>query len=182
MTTILGYVDDKTKDVYMAADSQSSLNNRTAYGFKKIRRCGPDGNQFLLGIAGEAALNSRAVKAVSMIQPIGDLQSFADHVAVTITHQAMDDHITCDDRMNGYCLLGYNGNLWTISHMIAYRHEEDMAAIGSGSDYALGALVSLRSALVNDVTYAMFDAVDIACRFDINSGGEIVIEKLEAVK
>ncbi len=144
MTTIV------FRDRVMACDSQHTYDDTKFYGVKKIEA----GINSLIGIAGASRFANcvfdwwRAVEVdeftdVANWHRMGSL--IAEDVVMLVAHQTQ-----------GLFRLDYTGR--------ASRIHSDYAALGTGAGFALGAM-SMRATAVQ--------AIDIAMKFDLYTGGEI---------
>lgn len=70
-----------------------------------------------------------------------------------------------DDNADFHCLLVKSDGVYSLANLLVEMPiMESFAAVGSGQDFALAALHLGKSAK---------EAVEVACRFDVSTGGEI---------
>ena len=69
-------------------------------------------------------------------------------------------------------LVAGRGGLFKVSSDLGVTGFEQYAAIGSGSEYALGAIEALWNHLDDDDALIR-EAVKVACRLDVHCGGQI---------
>ena len=79
-----------------------------------------------------------------------------------------DDPDTADDWPKGSALIVIDGRIFTTDSIFAVTEHEEVVGIGSGSDYALGALAAGKS---------VEKAMEIAAQLDPGTGGTLYIEK-----
>ena len=75
-------------------------------------------------------------------------------------------------------LFANRAGIFKVSSDLGVTPFQQYYAIGSGSEYALGAIYNLYDALPDPVEIAKF-AVHTACQFDVHCGGEIDILEVE---
>lgn len=136
--------------IAMAGDSRNNVHDRPIIGAAaKVRhRMTSDGkDQMLFGVSGDGALMVLVRDRLHVDEapkPDADPHPWADAVAIALTELALEASIRDQDgRLDGSALLGWNGRLWTLTHMQAIPHPNGVAAIGSGSDYAIGVMSAL---------------------------------------
>jgi ATP-dependent protease HslVU (ClpYQ) peptidase subunit len=185
MTVIVGIVAQDR--VVMAADSIAVGNDGRRYeGIRKIRRfpVGREGDA-LIGVAGLHALGMLIERKLHL--PVGpdptddaDCDAWAYGIAEAILDLASEAKLLDDEGgLDGSALLAYAGRLWHVGHLFADRMP-DFAAVGCGSQYALGALHALDRApddRLGDAEGAVREAVAAALRFDTGCGGGIQVEE-----
>ena len=167
MTTIIGV--QHQWGVEMAADSQITWGDRpmNAFGVNKII----NRNGYLIGAAGESRITDFICYEWKPLKPpqSGDMYVF---VASRLTPQLRKALTDANIEFKGAeftILLAVKGQLFIISSdLTVVRDEDGLYGIGTGGDYALGALHA--GATVEQ-------AVMIAMRLDINTGGVVQIEK-----
>lgn len=170
MTVIAGLIDPRG-GAWLAADSASSGSDGRLWTVSKIVRRPVGDSAALLGSAGDHRLTG-ILRTICF--PEGgpnpssdeDCDAWAQAVADAITEQALDARppVTDDQGLlDGYALLGHAGRLWVLFTSCAERVEQ-YAAIGSGGDYALGALDALHVATSIDPQRALRIACQSACR------------------
>lgn len=183
MTTVAALIHEG--NVYMAADSRSNVYDRPIDGVRKILRVPAGDGEILLGVCGDGALAGVLPTALKVEAPPEtgvDAQPWANSVARAITEATLEARITNEaGRMDGSLILGAAGRLWTVSHMQAIPHLDNVAALGSGEGPAIGAMDALLPAGGNPVEI-LVHAVRIAIHRDRNSGGAVWLEVLHATK
>lgn len=135
----------------MAADDMMTRGNEPVYGAHKIFRT----NHFLVGMSGsfsnmEPFKNLLKIHESPDFNPVDlwvgweDLPSFGD----------------------GFCAIIVNrrGTIWSSIDAPPVLVPTDFDAIGSGACYAMGAM---------GAGYSAMEAVDVAMRFDTNTGGVV---------
>lgn len=146
MTVIVGLVAEGV--AWLGADSCGvDDNGRRRPGGKLLRLPVGDGCA-LLAHAGEGALKLVVRHGLTTEAPedAGSLDGWAQALAVASAELALDHKppITDGDGgVAGHSLLAYSGRLWHLAQGCAESAAGPVAAIGSGSDYALGALTVL---------------------------------------
>lgn len=173
MTTVAGIA--RNGCVAIAADRTNNVYDRPIIcGATKVRRKQTgDGHTVLVAVTGDGALMALVRDALhieAVPAPQADTQQWADAVAQAITELALERSIRNDDgRMDGTVMLGWNGTLWSLTHMQAIPHPDGIAGLGSGSDYAVGAMTAINSFIPDDdldLHTVAYRAVQIACRYD----------------
>lgn len=180
MTTIAAIARDG--DVHMAADSMANIWDRPVIGGvpKLIRRPAQGGGEVLFGCSGDAAISALiryGLHLDAVPGPADDPQPFADTVAQAVTELARDTGLLENGRMSATVLMGWHGQLWTLTHGIAVRHPDGIAAVGSGEGPAMGAMYALLSPTV-DPARTVVAAARIAITLDRHSDGPVVVAEL----
>lgn len=185
--------------VVMAADTVSQYQGTLVQGAHKIRRLQAGDTEVLLSGSGNGAivqLAERLLKIEATPGPQADEQNWDDWAAVVasaiseilaeirppVTTSTSESQTFID----GAYLLGTAGRLWYLFTHQALRVIDGIAALGSGSDLALGVLSSVEAVEESQVPGSATSdrptpealasaAVRVACRFDphcaIGSGG-----------
>jgi ATP-dependent protease HslVU (ClpYQ) peptidase subunit len=177
MTTIVG-VQHKTGCV-MAADSQTTWGERpfNSFGVDKI----VEKNGYLIAVAGDgraADILSHAWKPPK-VNVSGDLYGFMVSKVIPSMRKALFDNGWKDssdtkDDSGIDAIIAIKGQLFSIaSDFTVLRDENGFYGAGSGGNYAVGAL---------EAGVDIETAVQIAIRYDINSGGVVQIVKQSARK
>jgi ATP-dependent protease HslVU (ClpYQ) peptidase subunit len=189
MTAAIAYGDGQ--NVWMAADSMTNIYTRPVLSAKKIARLavtqtgGLDLDPFaLISTAGDGGLMQLIRKWTPPEFATGsDVDAWAQTVAEAITMMAIANGMTEGGRMGASCLLGFQGRVWTISHMYAVSHPDNISAIGSGEGPAIGALDAQLERSKQDHgawSYSpenmLIRAMKIAINRDQHVAGEIQIE------
>lgn len=180
MTTVAAIARRGT--VHMASDSMANIWDRPIIsGVPKIHRHpAAGGGAVLLGCSGDAGLGTLIRSGLKLdAAPAGDDdgQGFADAVALAVTELARDAGLLENGRMSATALLGWHGHLWTISHAVAVRHLDGIAAIGSGEGPAMGAMHALLDTSLTDEQIVRA-AVRVGITLDKHSDSPIVYEAL----
>lgn len=191
MSTIVGYADGET--VWMGSDSQVTQGNVIvrAGSSDKVRRIG----EFLVGIAGDCAL-------VNFIDCHHHLFTQFEKVEIEDTTPAglrdaiagifLPSYRSALDAdglyRNGYCqaqgnqdttgtlLLGWRGNLFLIGNFIDCVLVDQFEAIGSGAEFATGAMDVLNRYCPKIEPYKKVElAIECAARYDIYTCGPIIV-------
>ena len=189
MTTVLALA--RGGRVVMAADTLTNVYERPIPdGARKIarlpiRRTTPyDGRppELLIGTAGAGGLLATVRRLEPPLPPTdGDLQAWADEIARAVTTAAVDAGLTDEGRMDGTLLLGWAGQLWTLTHYMAIPHADGVAALGSGEGPAIGALDVLLEAYPTQAPGELLTrALRVAAARDRHTGGSVQLELLEA--
>lgn len=181
MTTIVAVVREGV--TVMAADTTGTDGCGRRYpDIGKIARkpVGRDGDA-LIGAAGRAAL--LPLVRFDLNLPIGpdpadedDCNLWAQRVAEALTALMVDmkPALTDDDgNVDGGGLLAYAGRLWILQENWAYRATRGWAAIGSGDDFATGALELLQEVGAEEAATV---AVSVACRHDAATAPPIEVQ------
>lgn len=146
MTCIVGLVDRKT--VYIGADSASVAGwTRRTTRLPKVFRRGP----FLIGYTtsfrmGQLLEHSLAVPAQGNERD--DMRYmvtvFAEHVRALLKERGVSK-IEANAESGGQFLVGYRSRLYSVQTDFQVNEMSDgFDAVGSGAEYALGALSALR--------------------------------------
>ncbi|MFL6138815.1 MAG: hypothetical protein ACJ74O_13580 [Frankiaceae bacterium] len=190
MTCIAALVLPDRAGVVMAADSASTFDGQlVSDDTPKIlrKKVGRTGGELLIGIAGRHSLAQIIAHDLTISDSPdpddeADCNAWAFRIAVAVTDLAVDARpplTTHDGSVDGRGLLAHGGRLWVIGELIAMPVRA-YAAIGSGGNYALGALHVLddRGLLLTNPTRALGEAVAAAIRYDTGCSGHIVMEAL----
>lgn len=167
MTTIIGV--QRQWGVLMAADSQVNWGDRptTSFGVEKIT----SRNGYLIAAAGDGRVADMVCYEWKppKITGSGDMHKFVVTKVVPSLRKFLNDGNADYKNAEFEILIALRGQLYAIaSDLSVIRDEEGFYGIGTGGQYAVGALYSGAS---------LEDAVTIAIKLDINSGGPIQIEK-----
>lgn len=103
-----------------------------------------------------------------------DVHKYLVTEVVPAWHQALDkaykyDPDTSDDWGKGSIILVMKGRIFTFDGILSACEHVSYAGIGSGSDYALGALAAGKS---------VKKALEIAAELDLYTGGELRVERV----
>jgi len=147
------------KDGIIAADTQATYGSTPVLGASKIRRIRIGAEEWVVGISGEAWVCERLLVAMKYAASLDDW--FWDPCPVD-----KDDLPSC------MAVRARDGAIYTTSGGKSWsRLNSELWAIGSGCDYALGAMHAGASAS---------DAVRIASALDVYTGGIIDTEHVLA--
>ena len=172
MTTVIALEDDECMQMY--ADSQINSNGRPYFHsdmVKIIQR-----NQYVIGVAGyvaalQAIENNWNPPALAsnykgtlysfvITKVIPSLKAFIDECKMFTDKQKEDGDLFS-------ILLAIKGNVFEIDQDYSVaRRDDGCYAIGSGSDFALGALMAGANA---------HEAMDIASRNDVNTHAPFIM-------
>jgi ATP-dependent protease HslVU (ClpYQ) peptidase subunit len=167
--------------VTMAADTCSQYQGTIIHGARKIRRMQTaDGTPVLLTGSGNGAIVQVIPRLVDIEATPGADGSeqawdeWAERVAAACTEAAAGTALQLTARgqdgsttLDGAFLLGAAGRLWYLFTFQALRVRDGVAALGSGSDLAFGALTTYQETApgtADDVVVAA--AVRAAVRYD----------------
>lgn len=167
MTTILGV--QHQWGVEMAADSQITWGDRpvNSFGVNKIA----NRNGYLLAAAGDGRIADMVCYEwrLPKLPASGDLYQFMVAKVVPSLRKELTDAGVDVKSAEFAVLIAARGQLFAFSSdLTVVRDEDGLYGIGTGGDYALGAL------------YAGADveqAIMIAMKLDVNTGGVVQIEK-----
>jgi ATP-dependent protease HslVU (ClpYQ) peptidase subunit len=174
MTTIAAACDGDL--VWMAADTATCVQGNTARGAAvKVYELKVSGQQkrALIGVTGSGAL-ARFQPELPEITESG-LDDWASRCADQFTDWAFERQLTEDGQIDGKLLLGFQGRLWVLLKYQTVPIQETVAAIGSGADFALGALHQWSLETPRDAQRAVREAVEVACYYDPNCEEPITV-------
>lgn len=181
MTTIAAFVLDGT--IHMAADSCNNVYDRPIIsGAQKIIRHPAGDGEVLLAVTGSGGIMRMIPQRLHIeavpVEGDDDPQQWADAVAFALTELCVDAHLlNSDGQMDGTVLLGWNGRLWSLTHMQAIPHPDGVGALGTGEGPAIGVIDALRRRSA-DGHAIVTEAVRVACHRDRYSAGPIQYEAL----
>ena len=144
MTCIIGLVHDGK--VYMGADSQATggADKRTTVQ-PKVFKTGP----FLIGYTTSFRMG-QLLQYQLEVKPQGEESDYAYLVTsfIEAVRSTLKDHgfakVDSNQEEGGNFLVGYNGHLYEVnSDMAILENATGLDAVGSGEDYALGAMAAL---------------------------------------
>lgn len=165
MTTVIAIQHDDGVD--MIADSQINANGQPYFHADMVKIV--ERGKYLIGVAGrvvalQAIQNAWNPPTLSSYK--GTLYNFVITKVIPSLKSFIDDSklFTDKDKEDGdlfSILIAINGNLFEIDQDYSVaRRESGVYAIGSGSDYALGALTVGASAM---------QAMEVAASLDVNT-------------
>lgn len=170
MTTLLGIQGDDFG--VLAADSLLIGGNKpyAADGMCKIRYI----NGVWIGFAGDGI----AIDMVAGWKP--DTHTWHDLAMSLKHHFALKNYVHADDAWDALCLV--NGVIVEISSDYSWLRDDDrIYGVGSGGDYAIGALASMKSPWANaeKAIRAAKAALKVSARYDINTGGsdQVIVQE-----
>lgn len=180
MTTLA--VIKKDEHICMATDSQATLAGRSMYDTKKIFVLKP----FVIGVCGEYRVaniiessffyhinkDEYELDAYYFMQTI-----FIDRLRDALKINGVSEVVNYTKEFHGAMLLViYKDRIFEIGGDFCVVEIKDYTALGSGGDFALGALSTL---LDNDndipVNEVVIESVHVAMKHDIYSGGNVQI-------
>jgi len=171
MTTIVALQGGSVATI--GAESYTTYGDRPFFhkDVKKIVRSG----KWLIAAAGDANACDLITNIWKPPTPRGNksLHDFvATNVMKSLRKMLADNNYTQQPKDDGFdLLLAYNGEVFQITNdFTLLRSGAGIYGVGSGADYAVGALMA--GATVEE-------AMKIAIKLDINSGGPIQIELSE---
>lgn len=163
----------------MVADTETSYCGSPIYGARKIRRLHFKNTlgEVLIAGAGNGALGQVLARHLSIhsaptsrARKPNAMDDWAETVAEAVAGVLADAKppLTVAHEggtvLDGALLLGYAGRLWYLFTHMAQPAPDGVAAIGSGSDIAMGAMHTGLAAGAEPLLCAT-DAVLLACRF-----------------
>lgn len=164
--------------VWMAADSTMIFEwEQRNRGTPKVEQVG----DLLIGAAGSGTLGE-AVRHRLELPAQADGQSDEAYLNVTVAdalRQVVKQcHLQSNDNprhFNGTLLIGFHGRIYRMScDYVASLMSDGYDAIGSGADYALGALRILSAQAGLEPEAIVRQSVETSKFFDMGTGGEIV--------
>lgn len=182
MTTIVAVAREGR--VVIGSDTMTNVYDRPMIGVarKVVRRPIESGGEVLMAFSGDGALSSlsRRLKITGSpaVDDPEDQDCWADAVAQSLSEIAVDAGVSDGGQMDGSALLGWNGNLWHLTHQQAIRCPDGIGALGSGEGPAIGALDALLGSGV-PVVDAVSQAVFIGIERDRFSQAPVQLELLE---
>ena len=166
MTTILG---KQFEDGFiLAADTQVTVGE-AAYcspTMSKIVKLGG----FWIGAAGDASVCDAIQhlwKPVKIPEGVDEYHFMISSVVPSLRKLLVDRGIKQEDT-TALFLFGFNKKLFLVNDWTVLVSEDDIYAIGSGAQYALGAL---------EAGADVHKAMRIAKKFDLNTGGPVQVVK-----
>lgn len=134
--------------IVMAGDRQTNYQQQAVYGARKIRRHTAGSGEVLIAASGSGAISNMVARhckldhAPDAQATLVELQDWADVVgeAVTGVLAGAQPPLLDGGQIPGALLLGVHGHLFYLfTHQAAYV-SDGVAALGSGSEVALGAM------------------------------------------
>ena len=177
MSVVVGLVKDG--HVYMAADTRALQDYEMSYCKKLITSThkqfglwaiGASGYVRNLEIAAELDLPTltRAQKKTTTLHDVS--RAFFDAVREEVESRGVLNGGNSETSF----LLGVKGRLFSVDATFSLREEENLCAIGSGSDYAEGALWALLTYCPDMPPEQMVRAaVESAAHYNVSVGGNI---------
>jgi ATP-dependent protease HslVU (ClpYQ) peptidase subunit len=157
MTTIA------VKDGVMVSDSQITCGNRVDnISYKKIHNI--NGN--LVGLSGSVKSCLKFIDWFQATQDMAEVKANCPNVQVIDPPEIQEEDFCA-------LVLDTQGNLFEYVGCIPLSIDEGIGSIGSGSNFSLAAMRAGASAK---------EAVEIACKLDIYSGGDIVVATQEIIE
>lgn len=168
MTTVLALAEGG--NVYMAADSTTNAGDEVMPdAARKVIEVPVGGETALLGWCGDGALGKvigRHLKLSGADRPTDhDLDAWADRTASAITDIVREAGLVDREtgRIDGAAALGFRGRLWIVTDHQAVPVRRGAVGIGSGGDFACGALDAMPTGAPLD---RLRRAVAVACARD----------------
>jgi hypothetical protein len=185
MTVIAGLVDGD--EVVIGADSATNGDGGRRWDNKaKVFRLEvPGGTHAVFGFAGRCALNRVVRFGLTISAPPDrndedDCERWVHAIAVAMTELGMSCSPPLTESnsqyLDGGALMGWGGRLWELTENLAQLVPCGYAAIGSGGDYAMGALYAT-CATQDSAESRIASAVGAACRWNANCHGPLVLER-----
>lgn len=177
MTTVAAYISKEENRVYMACDSQAS--NESYKEFRndlKILRIPQENPRMLLGFAG--SLSAIQTMMLSHISPPtkSDFISMVKYVTDEI-RLFLEPLKEIDEDFFFEMLLAFDGKIFGMQiNFCLSELVGNYNAIGSGRDYAIGALYALDKTPLLSARDKLIIALEASCNNDISSGGTINVE------
>lgn len=176
MTTVAAYISKEENRVYMACDSQAS--NSSFKEFRKdlkIIRVPDDNPRILIGFAGSIlAIQTIAAAPISPPNKTGFINVFK------YVQQELKPFLEPLEETKDFyfeMLIAFDGNIYMVqSNYTVSMLENNYNAIGTGRDYALGALYALGKNNFFSAKDKLIIAVEAAINNDLGSGGNINVE------
>jgi len=175
--------------VVMAADRQTSYQQQAVYGAKKIRRLTAGSGEVLIAASGNGALPNVVARHCKLDHApdagatLSELQEWADVVAEAATEVLANAQppLLEQGSIDGTLLLAARGHLFYLFTHQAAHAADGVAALGSGSEVALGAMhAALRHG--DEPLDAVLLGVELGCTFmdgcGFGPGGAPQIEEL----
>jgi len=183
MTTIAGYTDGKR--VTLAADSRLSAESRRKASIKKIFRI----RNMIIGGAGDT-MDMQVLDAFLNPRKMEDGED-AYHYIVKEVAPSIRDILNTHGRqakasagelyMQSHLLIGMGSRLFNMGFYFSVQEcHRGYDAIGSGGDYAVGALYHQlkqdKPSGKKTIKTMLRHALDAACEWDLYSGGDYQFE------
>jgi ATP-dependent protease HslVU (ClpYQ) peptidase subunit len=175
--------------IIMAADRQTNYQQQAIFGAKKIRRHTAGSGEVLIAASGAGAISNMVARhckldhAPDATATLAELQEWADVVAEAVTEVLANAQppLIESGGINGALLLGVHGQLFYLFTHQAAHAADGVAALGSGSEVALGAMhAALRHG--DQPLDAVLLGVELGCTFmdgcGFGPGGAPQIEEL----
>ncbi len=176
---------EKDGDVVMAADTQDNLGDHTVpltmHRAHKVRRVGGS----LLGCAGWSVYHNLLddflprQKTVALTQEkaifgffLDFWQALREDYSLVEPQPAAEDDPTPFGELDSDFLVANADGIYHVSSQLAVVRFRRFFAVGSGADYALGALHVLYEQALDAATLAQ-RAVETAMAFRVDCGGEV---------
>ncbi|MCU1677713.1 MAG: hypothetical protein JWM93_2471 [Frankiales bacterium] len=183
MTTIVAVTNGQR--VLMAADGRTVMSGDiTTDAAVKILQFGAVGDIAAIGISGRTTLMHLVTHRLEFPKaPTHDTDldrwafDISEQIALLCVH-AKPAVLDSDGGVDGNFLLAFRGRIWLGAEMCPVRATRGYEAIGSGREYALGALAAYKNAgdLATDPGECLRDAIRVAARFDANTGADGIHE------
>lgn len=167
MTCIIGYIDRKNKKTYMASDSAFTSGNHVSNPKNAIKIWKSKENENILigasGLMKSIGLARSALKFPTEEELLKDGETFDESYIykniISKIKKIYDDNDINYMEDPCYFLVAYKDSLFEIEFNLGVlEHKEDYCSIGSGSQYAYGALdvlVDLETDIRNKIRAAL---------------------------
>ncbi len=181
MTCIIGLVEDGR--VYIGADSAAANQfelRQTA--LKKVFRRSTGGQELIIGYTDSFRMG-QILQYHLMLEKQPDDEDDLTYLVRGVADQARATfrergylQVENEQEAGGTFLIGYRGKLYIVESDFQVNHYlDDFEAIGSGREYALGAMLALKELSPRE---RIGQALEIAAHFSVGVIGPFFIEEL----
>lgn len=176
MTTVAAYISKEENRVYMACDSQASNSSFKEHRKDlKIIRVPEDNPRMLIGFAGSIlAIQTIAAAPISPPSKTGFINMFK-----YVQYELKPFLEPLEETEDFYfeMLIAFGSDIYMVqrNYTISYLHN-GYNAIGTGRDYAIGALYALEKNNFFSAKDKLTIAIEAASNNDIGTGGNINVE------
>lgn len=184
MTTIVAYRDKANKVIHMAGDK---LRNNT---YRKYPCVEPKifglGDSYLIGVSGCTKVHN---VLAYMLNPSNFSHTIKDpmkHINVEFIPHVMlllkqNDCLPGRDSQHGHhlsLLVAYSGKIFQVAEDLSVvETKQEYSAVGSGSDYALGALAALQEYDL-EIKNKLKKSLQAANKFDLYTGADFTYHQV----
>jgi ATP-dependent protease HslVU (ClpYQ) peptidase subunit len=175
LTTIVAYISKEENRVYMASDSVGANNIYREYRKDPKILAIPDENPvMLIGFAGSPTV-IQAIQMANIAPPPDSKWGTMLGFIMGIIHPQLEPLFDTND-FDFECLIAFDGKIFGIQNNFALSElVNNYNAIGTGRDYALGAMFACDKNPVLSAKDKVTLAIDAASENDIKSGGKVQI-------